>query len=81
VSTLPLRVDAGDTLEIAADVQDGQTPLEQLAYSWAAPSVGGTFEPVAGSPSRVRWSAPRGSAPSAFTFELAVTERYQELGV
>jgi hypothetical protein len=81
VSTLPLRVDAGDTLDLTAEVQDGQTPLEQLAYAWAAPNVGGTFDPVAGNPRRVRWLAPRGVAARAFTFELAVTENYLESGV
>ena len=68
-------------LEIAADVQDAETPLDQLMYVWMAGNVGGTFDPVSGNPRRVRWQSPRGSAPRAFTFELAVTEQYQESGV
>jgi hypothetical protein len=76
-----VRVEAGETLDIAADVRDAETPLDQLTYAWTAASVGGSFEPVGANPRRVRWLAPRGSVPSAFTFQLAVTEQYLETGV
>lgn len=68
-------------LEIAADVQDAETPIDQLMYAWTAGNVGGTFDTVSGNPRRVKWQAPRGSPPRAFVFELSVTERYQESGV
>jgi hypothetical protein len=78
---MPLRVEAGSVLEVVAEVQDAETPLDQLTYTWTAGSVGGTFDPVNANPGRVRWLAPRGSAPAAFIFQLSVTEPYQELGV
>jgi hypothetical protein len=80
-STLPVRVEAAETLDLAADVQDRETPVDQLTYTWTATGVGGTFEQVSANPRRVKWLAPRGSLPRAFAFELAVTERYQESGV
>ena len=81
LSSLPLRVEAGEMLEIAADVQDAETPIDQLTYAWTAGSFGGTFDPVSGNPRRVKWQAPRAILPGAFAFELSVTERYQESGV
>jgi hypothetical protein len=74
-------VEAGETVDVTADVEDAETPLDQLTYAWTASDLGGTFDPVSGNLRRVKWLAPRGIAPKAFPFQLMVTEQYLELGV
>lgn len=81
VASLPLRVEAGDELELKAEVEDAETPLDQMVYGWLAEGLDSTFSAVAGNPRHVKWVAPRGIAPGAFAFKLLVIERYYENGV
>jgi hypothetical protein len=78
-SSLPVRVEAGQVLEIAADVQDAETPIEQLSYGWVSP-LGGGFTPVNGNPRHVSWTAPHGLPPAPLEFVLVVTEQYVQQG-
>ena len=80
MTSLPERVEAGELLEIRANVEDTETPLDQLAYAWAADEVGGAFTTISDA-RHVRWAAPRAMPPRAFAFTLRVTENYQENGL
>jgi hypothetical protein len=72
------RVEAGGSAELIADVQDDQTPLDQMAYTWSSDKSGGTFTPINGSLRHVRWQPPAGAAAGAYVFTLNVVERYQD---
>lgn len=76
---IPERVEAGDILEIWANIEDDETARERLAYSWSDDDVGGAFS-VLIEPWKVAWSAPHGVDPRAFSFRLQVTENYQVNG-
>ena len=74
-----VRIEAGVELEIAASVQDAESALEQLTYTWSAQPANGTF---LGSGTRVRWRAPVGSpTPDTYTLTLTVSEKYVSEGV
>jgi hypothetical protein len=64
--------DVGEVVNVTADVQDDETPVNQLQLLWSA-SVG-TFS---GSGRVVTWQAPSAaSAPVTVTLQLEVVERY-----
>jgi hypothetical protein len=72
------RVDAGEDVEVTAVVEDAETALDQLTYTWTASPAAGTF---VGSGRQVVWRAPGGQAtPDTYTLTLTVTERYQSAG-
>src|SRR5688500_17446200 len=64
VSPMPQRVEAGESIELRADVEDAETPLGQLISAWAADGLGGTFAPLADA-RHVRWTSPSAMAPRA----------------
>lgn len=66
--------DLGEEINIVADVQDADTPLDQLAFEWKA--TGGT---ISGSGPTVRWRAPDGSK-APVTVTLTVIDRYNTVG-
>jgi hypothetical protein len=73
------RIEAGSDLELAAVVQDLETPLDQLTYQWSSAPVKGEFT---GSGTQVRWRAPRQqTTPDLYTIKLTVTEKYVSAGV
>ena len=78
-SSLPLRVEAGEVLEISAEVHDAETPLDQLFYAWAS-ELGGAFTTVNGNPRHVSWVAPHDLPAAPFDVMLLVTERYVQQG-
>jgi hypothetical protein len=64
--------DVGETVDVAATVQDAETPLDELQYSWS--SNVGSFD---GTGAKVTWRAPDDAAtPSTVTLSLKVTEMY-----
>jgi hypothetical protein len=64
--------DLGETVNVAAQVRDQETPVDQLQYIWTAPV--GTFT---GTGARVTWQAPAaGSTPGTVTLTLQVVERF-----
>jgi hypothetical protein len=77
--SLPVRVEAGETLEISAEVQDAETPLDQLFYTWVS-TLGGAFTPVNENPRHVSWVAPDALPPASLEFMLLVTERFMYQG-
>lgn len=66
--------DLGETITVTADVQDAETPLDQLTYEWRA--TGGT---VTGGGPVVQWRAPD-SGTREYDIELTVSERYTDAG-
>ena len=76
VAAPPERVEAGESIQIAATVEDDETPPGQLSYAWSDDGLGGVFSALI-EPWRVAWAAPHGVSPRAFTFSLVVTENYQ----
>ena len=75
VGAPPERVEAGESIQIAATVQDDETASGDLAYAWSDDGLGGVFSALF-EPWRVAWAAPHGVSPRAFTFRLVVTENY-----
>jgi hypothetical protein len=72
------RVDADQHLDVTALVHDGETPLDQLTYSWSAAPVSGTFT---GAGAAVKWHAPKQqTTPDLYTLTLTVTESYTSAG-
>jgi hypothetical protein len=69
------RVEVDQDVEVVAEVEDAETPVDQLTYEWAA--TVGTFS---GSGRTVHWRLPKGSAqtPVDVTISLTVVERYTE---
>jgi hypothetical protein len=64
--------DINETVELAAQVRDDETAIEQLQYVWSAPE--GTFT---GTGSRVTWRAPAAvPAGSTVAIKLEIVERY-----
>ena len=64
--------DLGETIELAAKVQDDETPVEELEFQWSARV--GTFE---GSGASVTWRAPdEAETPVAVEIILKVIEKY-----
>jgi hypothetical protein len=67
------RVEADETVDFSADVQDAETPVDQLTYEWSAAPMGGTFR---GSGRKVTWQAPHlQPTPAVYTITLTVTEK------
>jgi len=66
------RVEAGQTISIAATVEDAETPLSQLAYQWAASA--GT---ITGSGTTATWTMPEGiTAGVNVAITLTVVDTY-----
>ena len=66
------RIEADTEISVTAAVRDTETPVDQLAYAWAADA--GTFS---GTGASVTWRPPRGSASTTeYTLRLTVTEIY-----
>lgn len=64
--------DVGESIPVAAVVQDAETPVDQLQLAWTA--TVGTFS---GSGTSVIWQAPaNGSTPLDVTITLTVVENY-----
>jgi hypothetical protein len=64
--------DAGETLQVVADVKDDETPVAQLQYNWSAPV--GTFS---GTGASVTWQAPADvPQPTEVVLKLEVVEKY-----
>jgi IPT/TIG domain len=65
--------DVGEEIGVTANVQDKETPTDQLTYEWSADV--GTFT---GTGARVNWKAPAsGPTPLTATLTLTVIERYR----
>lgn len=78
VRTSAPRADADQEIEVTAFVQDTETPLDQLTYTWSALPATGVF---AGTGPLVRWRAPRQQkTPDDYTLTLTVTEKYTSAG-
>lgn len=78
VRTSAPRADADQEIEVTAFVQDTETPLDQLTYTWSALPATGVFT---GTGPQVRWRAPRRQkTPEDYTLTLTVTERYTSAG-
>ena len=77
------RVDTTDEIQVTSVVQDVETPLDQLTYTWSASPAIGTFT---GTGAQVRWRPPTAGSPEAsampvlYTLTLTVTERYTSAG-
>jgi hypothetical protein len=77
------RVDASDDVQVTSVVQDPETPLDQLTYTWSASPDIGTFT---GTGAQVRWRPPTVGTPEAsampvlYTLTLTVTEKYTSAG-
>jgi len=73
------RVEAGQNVALTAVVQDAETPVNQLTYTWSASPIGGTFTSTG---AQATWRAPNMAAtPNVYTLTLTVTERYTSGGV
>jgi len=69
------RVEADQEVSVTAVVQDAETPLDQLTYTWAATPIAGSFS---GAMAQVRWRAPRlAPSPSLVTLALTVIEKFK----
>jgi hypothetical protein len=68
--------DAGETVQVTADVKDDETPVAQLQYNWSAPT--GTFS---GTGANVTWQAPADvPQPTEVVVKLEVVEKYGTAG-
>jgi hypothetical protein len=69
------RVEVDQDVEVVAEVEDAETPVDQLTYDWSA--TVGTFS---GSGRTVRWRLSKGSTetPVDVTISVTVIERYTE---
>ena len=69
------RAEVGDTVSISADVDDAETPVDQLKYAWTASA--GSFS---GTGRQVTWTLAKGAAtPVDVTFTVTVTETYADV--
>jgi hypothetical protein len=72
------RVEADEKVSLAADVQDQETPIDQLTYEWTSNKGAGTFT---GSGRQVKWQAPHlQKTPDTYVLTLTVIERYSSEG-
>lgn len=72
------RVEADDRIDLAADVEDAETPLDQLLYEWTSDKAAGTF---IGSGRIVQWQAPHlKPSPDSYVLTLTVIEPYDDGG-
>jgi len=68
--------DVGEEIDVTAEVEDAETPPDQLVYEWRA--CGGDFN---GTGRRVTWRAPAGGTfPRDCQIDVTVIERFQEAG-
>jgi hypothetical protein len=75
ISLSNLRLEAGETVDVKAVVEDAESGHDRLRFEWAADGGAITGEGV-----EVRWEAPRGGAtPANYTISLTVVEAYQAL--
>src|SRR5436305_2106815 len=66
------HAEVGTPITLTATVTDAETPLDQLTYTWSAPT--GTFS---GSGSSVAWTpGADAQTPADVTVTLTVTEKY-----
>lgn len=75
--TIPVaRAEVDQDVTVTAEVEDAETPVDQLQYKWSANA--GTFS---GDGRSVTWRLAKGSAatPVDVTMALTVTERYQDV--
>jgi hypothetical protein len=73
------RVEADQTVDVTVDVQDAETPVDQLTYEWSAAPSAGVFT---GSGRTVTWRAPHlQTTPDLYTITVTVTEKFTEGGV
>jgi hypothetical protein len=64
--------DLGEIIDLAANVHDDETPIEELEFQWSAPV--GTFD---GSGANVTWRAPdTAETPAPVSITLKVVEKY-----
>jgi hypothetical protein len=83
ITTSSPRVEATEEVQVTAVVQDAETPLDQLTYTWSASPAAGTFT---GTGAQVGWRPPAAATPEMaampglFTLTLTVTERYTSAG-
>ena len=74
-----VRVEAGQAVQVTAVVQDAETPLNQLTYTWSSSPVGGTF---ASQGAQATWTAPTmATTPDTYTLTLTVSEKYKSAGM
>jgi hypothetical protein len=72
------RVEADARISLAADVQDEDTPIDQLTYEWTSDKGTGTF---IGTGRQVKWQAPHlEKTPDTYILTLTVIERYSADG-
>ena len=72
------RVEADERLELAADVVDEETPIDQLFYQWTSDKGTGMF---IGSGRILEWQAPHlKPTPDIYVLTLTVVERYEDGG-
>ena len=72
------RVEADERLSLAADVQDEETPIDELIYEWTSDKGTGTF---IGTGRQVKWQAPHlQKTPDTYVLTLTVIERYSSGG-
>ena len=65
--------DLGEEIDVTATVQDKETALDQLTYTWTA-NVG----TITGAGAKVKWKAPAtGTTPLVGALTLTVVEKYQ----
>lgn len=70
------RVEAGEEVTLTAEVEDAETPVENLMLTWSARA--GTFT---GTGLRAGWIAPRNVlTPDAYELTLTVVEPFTETG-
>lgn len=69
------RAEVGDVIPITADIEDAETPVDQLKYTWTS-SVGS----FTGTGRQVTWTLAKGAAtPADVTFSVAVTETFADV--
>ena len=72
------RVEADNRIDLTADVEDAETPLDQLTYEWTSDKGTGTF---IGAGRQVKWQAPHlRPTPDTYILTLTVIERYEFQG-
>lgn len=74
VTVTRTEIEGGDTVDLTATAQDGETPPDQLGYLWAVDPPGGTFM---GAGQSVQWRAPLdGPVPTDYLLTVTVVEAY-----
>jgi hypothetical protein len=69
------RAEVGDVVAISAEIEDAETPVDQLKYTWTASA--GTFT---GTGRQVTWTLAKGApTPVEVTFGVTVTETYADV--